>query len=283
MWRSKGQAEAPTCLEKYKKWATYQTAELPQNRERLLINNWELWWRMKSWVLAFLNWSWGWHIKRKCQTDRLRFHLDISRCVWNRETDLRLVHIKTVINFVLRDESGTRERKPQADCSARLKMWAHAFLPCFHAHVIMCALSHHFFKWFLILTQKSDFPQPWAFRGILQYKNMILTIAHIFRQTRSISVWGIYRVTDICIKSELCIKYCMQVRNIVYDTLGREKWSLTAIPYWQTWRLKLLTFLFTDQICNMTWKLSLEPAKRASSWFRWQRVIFSTQDFVHGI
>lgn len=191
MWRSKGQAEAPTCLEKHKKWATYQTAELPQKRESLLINNRELWWRMKSWVLAFLNWSWGWHIKRKCQTDRLRFHLDISRCVWNRENDLRLVHVKTVINFVLRDESGTRERrrKPQADSSTRLKMWAHAFLPCFHVRVIMCALSRHFFKWFLILTQKSDFPQPWAFRGILQYKNMILTIAHIFRQTRSISVW----------------------------------------------------------------------------------------------
>lgn len=148
---------------------------------------------MNSWGLGFLNWSWGWHIKRKCQADRLRFHLDTSRWVWNRETDLRLVHIKTVINFVLTDESGTQEkrRKSQANCSAGLKRWANIFLPCFHACVIMCALSCHLLRWFLILTQKSDFPQPSASRGVLQYKNTVLETAHAFRKARCISVAGI--------------------------------------------------------------------------------------------
>lgn len=53
--------------------------------------------------------------------------MDTSRWVWNREIDVRLVHIKPTINFVLTDESGTREerRKPQeGDCSKCEQMFS---------------------------------------------------------------------------------------------------------------------------------------------------------------
>lgn len=60
---------------------------------------------------------------------------------------------------------------------------------------------------------------------------------------------------QITISNKLYIKYCMQVRTILYDTLKREKWSFITIPYWQSWRLKLLVFLFADKMHQYALKL----------------------------
>lgn len=229
---------------------------------------------MNSWVIAFLNWSPGWHIERKCQTDRLKFHLDTSRWVCNREIDLRLVHIKTVINFVLTDESGSwaKRRKPQADCSTRLKVWANIFLPCFHAHEIMCALSHHLLQWFLkhrnqifhrpepseesysaeigywqqhTLSEKQDVFQFWEPKGLLAYVQTVSYVLNIACE------WETF-----------------------YMTLWEEKKK----SHWYT----LLKDLETETADLFHWpdvdfKSFLDPVKKAPGWFRWQSVI-PTQD-----
>lgn len=51
-----------------------------------------------------------------------------------------------------------------------------------------------------------------------------------------------------------------------YITLWEGK-NEVSLVYWQTWRLRLSIFLFTDHICNMTCKFSLEAAKRTPGWF----------------
>lgn len=221
---------------------------------------------MNSWVFSSLNWSWGWHIKRKCKTGRLRFHLDTSRWIWNREIDLKLVHIKTVINFVLTDESGAQEkrRKPRENSSTRPTIWANIFLPYFHVHVITCAFYCHLLQQFLILTKKSDFPQPEAFREALQYKNIVPTVAYIFRG-RNIHIFQFWEskwpltYVQKTISSKLYIEYCMQVRTILYDTLKQRKIKFhhytDRAGHWSFWSSFLLT-----RYTNVPWNSSLALA-----------------------
>lgn len=244
---------------------------------------------MNSWVFSSLNWSWGWHIKRKCKTGRLRFHLDTSRWIWNREIDLKLVHIKTVINFVLTDESGAQEkrRKPRENSSTRPTIWANIFLPYFHVHVITCAFYCHLLQQFLILTKKSDFPQPEAFREALQYKNIVPTVAYIFRG-RNIHIFQFWEskwpltYVQKTISSKLYIEYCMQVRTILYDALKREKWSFITILTELNTEASGLPFCWQDTpMCLETrlWHWPVLP--RGWSYWRWI-LSFNTQH-THGM
>lgn len=140
-------------------------------------------------------------------------------------------------------------------------MWANIFLPYFHAHEIMCALLHHLLPW--VLTHRNQIfhrPEPLeeSYNTKIGYWQQ-----HTLPEKQDIFQFWESKGLSTYVQTVTYVLDIAHEWETFYMTLWEENNKSPGAPCWETWRLKLLIFLCTDQMWSSSYFWSLSRGHQA--------------------